>query len=54
MAEAKKKTKPKKKYKNGQIHEKPEYLEPEEKNSGTLSEKNRAVSVALFSVGNRR
>lgn len=51
MAEEKKKTKPKKKYKNGQIHEKPEYLEPEEKNSGTLSEKNRAVSVALFSVG---
>jgi len=52
MAEAKKtRTKPKKKYKNGAINEKPEFLEPEEKVVGTTSEKNRAVSVALFSVG---
>lgn len=53
MAETKKKTKakPKKRYKNGVINEKPEFLEPEEKVAGTTSEKNRAVSVALFSVG---
>ena len=53
MAEVKKKTrsKPKKKYKNGVINEKPEYLEPEERVVGTTSEKNRSVSVALFSVG---
>ena len=52
MAEAKKtKTKPKKRYKNGVINEKPEFLEPEEKTAGPASEKNRSVSVALFSVG---